>query len=225
MKFIAYKRVFTLGFWVFLYLMLLTGCTALPTPPQRPVVYDFGPALPRAPVAPSAAALAPVLLAAVEAAPAFDGPALLYRDAVSGVQQLRPYALARWSASPAQLVRARLRARLGEERAVLGPGEGAAPMALRVQVEEFSQVFDAAPAAGAAAPSRAVVRLRATLSDTRGPRAALLAQRVFELQRPAPSADAAGGVQALTAATDAALDAVAAWVREQAVAIQPKSGS
>jgi cholesterol transport system auxiliary component len=161
-----------------------------------------------------------VLLAAVEAAPAFDGPALLYRDAAAGVQQLRPYALARWSASPAQLVRARLRARLGEERAVLGPGEGAAPMALRVQVEEFSQVFDTAAAAGAAVPSRAVVRLRATLSDTRGPRPALLAQRVFELQRPAPSADAAGGVQALTAATDAALGEVAAWLREEAAIIQ-----
>lgn len=223
MKFIAGKHRFTLGFGVFLCLgLLLAGCTALPAPPQRPVVYDFGPALPRSPVAPPAAALAPVLLASVEATPAFDGPALLYRDAASGVQQLRPYALARWSASPAQLVRARLRARLGEERPVLGPGEGTAPLALRVQVEEFSQVFDAAPPAGAAAPSRAVVRLRATLSDTRGPRPALLAQRVFELQRPAPSADATGGVQALTAATDAALDEVAAWVRDQAATIQKK---
>ncbi|GAB4208835.1 MAG: ABC-type transport auxiliary lipoprotein family protein [Tibeticola sp.] len=220
MKFIANTDRFTLGFGVFLCMGLLAGCTALPAPPQRPVVYDFGPSLPRAAVAPPAVALAPVLLAAVEAAPAFDGPALLYRDAASGVQQLRPYGLARWGASPAQLVRARLRARLGEERPVLGSGEGAAPMALRVQVEEFSQVFDAPPAAGGAASSRAVVRLRATLSDTRGPRAALLAQRVFELQRLAPSADAAGGVQALTEATDAALDELAAWLREQAFAIQ-----
>ena len=215
MKVIANKHRFTLGFGVFLCLgLLLTGCTALPAPPQRPVVYDFGPALPRGPLAPSTAALAPVLLAAVEATPAFDGPALLYRDAAAGVQQLRPYALARWGASPAQLIRARLRARLGEERAVLSPGEGAAPMALRVQVEEFSQVFDAAPAHGAAAPSRAVVRLRATLSDTTGPRPKLLAQRLFEAERPAPSADAAGGVQALTAATDAALDSLAQWLRE-----------
>jgi cholesterol transport system auxiliary component len=34
------------------------------------------------------------------------------------------------------------------------------------------------------------------------------------VQRPAPSADAPGGVRALTAATDAAIDEIATWLQQ-----------
>jgi cholesterol transport system auxiliary component len=42
----------------------------------------------------------------------------------------------------------------------------------------------------------------------------LLAQRLFALQRPAPSADAAGGVRALTAAADAAVQELGQWLQQ-----------
>jgi len=58
------------------------------------------------------------------------------------------------------------------------------------------------------------VRLRATLVDAGGGRDRLAAQQRFTVQRPAPTADAAGGVRALTAATDAAAQDVAAWIQQ-----------
>jgi cholesterol transport system auxiliary component len=60
-----------------------------------------------------------------------------------------------------------------------------------------------------------VLRLRCTLleSGTNGERA--VAQRSFHVQRPAPSADAAGGVRALTAATDAAAADIARWLQQR----------
>jgi cholesterol transport system auxiliary component len=42
----------------------------------------------------------------------------------------------------------------------------------------------------------------------------LIGQRSVIVQRPAPTADAAGGVRALTLATDAALDELDAWVQQ-----------
>jgi cholesterol transport system auxiliary component len=41
----------------------------------------------------------------------------------------------------------------------------------------------------------------------------LLAQRTFVVRKPAPTADAPGGVRALTAATDAAAEEIAQWMQ------------
>jgi len=193
---------------------LLGGCGALPDRPVRPAVYDFGPGLSAkggaAPVAGATApaVLPPLALADVDAPAAVDGTAVLFRLAYADVQQLRPYAQARWSMPPAQLVRQRLREQLSQQRVVLNPGEGTAPFTLRLELEEFTQVFET--------PERAIglVRLRATLVETATGRDRLVAQRRFVTQRPAPSADAAGGVRALTAATDAAIDDIALWLQQ-----------
>ena len=75
-----------------------------------------------------------------------------------------------------------------------------------MQLEEFSQIFSAPT------QSAGVVRLRVTLVDNRAEGERLLAQRVVLASRPAPTADAPGGVQALAAATDAAADEIAAWL-------------
>jgi cholesterol transport system auxiliary component len=60
-----------------------------------------------------------------------------------------------------------------------------------------------------------LVRLRATLirGTTGGDR--VLGQRTFTVRRPAPSADAPGGVKALAAATDAAVADIVQWVDQQ----------
>jgi len=168
----------------------------------------------------SANRLAPLILDQVQASSALDSNALLYRLAYVDAQQLRPYAHARWSMSPPQLVRQRLREQLGQARALLEPGavfspaKGAAPDAatgvtpptLRLELEEFSQLFES--------PNRSVglLRLRATLTQASPTGDALLAQRSIVVQRPAPSADAAGGVQALRLATDAAAQELAQWL-------------
>ena len=95
----------------------LTGCGVLQAP-VRPVVYDFGPGavVPAKPalLAHLAAPLPALVLAEVEATAALDTTAVLYRLAYSDAQQLRPYAQARWSMPPVQLLRQRLRENLGQ---------------------------------------------------------------------------------------------------------------
>ena len=198
---------------------VLGGC-AIADKPVRAAVYDFGPGALSTRAADSAVpTLAPLSLAEVEANPALDSTAVVYRLAYSDVQQLHPYSQARWSMPPAQLLRQRLRAHLELQRAVLSPGEGvvlgstaigteAAVRLLRVELEEFSQVFDSAT------QSHGLLRLRATVVRPTPAGEKLLAQRLFTLQHPAPSADAAGGVRALTAAVDAAAQELGQWLRQ-----------
>jgi len=208
---IANNDLPTLGWAGFcLSIVLLAGCGALPEKPVRPAVYDFGPGLVVKP-APSEN-LPPLLLADIDAPAAVDGTAVLFRLAYADVQQLRPYAQARWSMPPAQLVRQRMRETLGQQRAVLPQADGVAPRAaaltLRVALEEFSQLFEAADR------STGLVRVRATLSQGGAGRDQLVAQRSFVVQRDSTSADAAGGVRALTAATDAVIADIDQWVRQ-----------
>jgi len=81
----------------------LVGCSAVPDKPTRANLYDFGPVT--TPPETKAPSLPPLVLADVEAAGALDGTAMLYRLGYAEANELRPYAQARWSASPAQLVR------------------------------------------------------------------------------------------------------------------------
>ena len=185
------------------------GCASLPAAPVRPAVYDFGPGPLNAP-ATNNPALPALALQEFRAPPALDNPAVLYRLAYADVRQLRPYANARWSMPPAQLVRQRLRETLAASRAVLDAGEGSAPFMLRVELQEFSQLFEGEQA------SSGLVRLNATLFESKGGADRLVAQRTFVVQRPAPSADAAGGVRALITATDAVVAEIGAWLRQHA---------
>ncbi len=191
--------------------LLLAGC-AFVDKPVRAVVYDFGPGAAATTLAPSTVPAPVVLLPEIEAGTALDNTAVLYRLAYADAQQLQPYAQARWSMTPAQLLGQRLRARLSQQATVLTPGDstvglgGASTLVLQVELEEFSQVFDAP------ASSAGLLRVRATaLRSTRGGDL-LLGQRSFQLQRPAPSADARGGVRALTLASDAAVEDIAQWL-------------
>ena len=190
--------------------MAVGGCAVptLPGAPVRPVIYDFGPGALTPPAPSGATPAAPLIVAAVEASPALDSTAILYRLAYTDAQQLRPYAQARWSMPPADLVRQRLREILGQHRTLLNPGKNSAPpRTLRLELEEFSQLFET--------PERSVglLRLRATLVQARPDGEQWLAQRSFIVQRPAASANAPGGVQALTAATDAAAQELEAWLQ------------
>ena len=201
-----------------LALLLLGACSTLPERPQRPLTYDFGPAGPAAAPASPQPALAPLVLADGQSAAALEGTtAVLYRLAYADAQQLLPYAQARWSAPPAQLVRQRLHETLGQRRSVLLASDGSTrvrsqgqpPAVLRLQLEEFSQIFDSPGS------SAGVLRLRATLlqPDPEGER--LIDQHRVQLQRPAPSPDAAGGVRALAQASDAAAQEIAAWLEQR----------
>lgn len=189
----------------------LSACGTAPT--QRTAVYDFGPGATQPVPSSRMAPLPPLLLAEVETSAAIEGSAVQYRLAYADAQQLRPYAQARWAMAPAQLLRQRLRALLGQRRAVLSPADAVTPgtLALRLELEEFSHFF-ATPAS-----SSALVRVRATASRTGAPPKPL-AQTSFVVQQPATSADAAGGVQALALASDTVVAQLDQWLQQVAAA-------
>jgi cholesterol transport system auxiliary component len=189
----------------------LTACSSL-KPQARATVYDFGPG-PVASVPTTRMAPLPTLvLAEVDASAALDSSAVLYRLAYSDAQQPRPYAQTRWSMAPAQLLRQRLREHISQRRAVLNAAQGVVTgkpaMILHLELDEFSQLFETAER------SSGLVRVRATLGQGGQGAERLLAQRSFVVQRPATSADAAGGVRALTEATDAVIGEIAQWVQQ-----------
>lgn len=198
------NRIWAGSLFSLIFLLTLAGC-ALTEKRVRADVYDFGPGpLVAAPAA--AESLPPLVLGDVETSQALDGLNVLYRLNYADAQQLRPYAYARWSAPPAQLVRQRLREVLSQGRTVLNAGESTVPLVLRIELEEFNQQF-ASPA-----QSSGVIRLHATLTRITPAGELPVAQRSVVVQRPASSADAPGGVKALTAATDAAAQEIAQWL-------------
>ena len=242
------KRPFLAFFAALAVFGALGGCSALPDKPARAALYDFGLAMPSA-VAPVASVTATSAIASANKPPlaiedistpggALDNMSVLYRLGYADVQQLRPYALARWSMPPAQLLRQRLKERIGQSRPVFNAGEGVAiersgrvvtasagsttavaanPLLLRVELEEFSQLFDTPTS------STGVMRLRATLVAITPGGEKLLGQRLFAVQQPAPTLDAAGGVRALTTASDAAIEALVLWLDAAQQQLQPPS--
>lgn len=196
---------------------LVAACGAIPDKPVRPTLYDFGPGVEAAAAPAGAPTQPPLMLAEVDATGSFDGTPILYRLGYADVHQLRPYAFARWSAPPAQLVRQRLREQLGRDRLVLDTEEaaalarsgGAKPRVLRVELEEFTHYFESQT------QSMGLVRLRCTLLDNTPSGEKLVGQRTITARQPAPTADASGGVRALAGATDAAARELARWLQQQ----------
>lgn len=200
--------------------LALAGCSGLPDKPTRATMYDFGPGpLATLPTTRQAPLPAIALDDIATSGGALDNMAVLYRLGYADAQQLRPYSQARWSMPPAQLVRQRVREQLGQRRAVFNAGASVAlnrsqnavlPLLLRMDLEEFSQLFTAPET------SVGLIRLRATLVEVTPAGDKLIGQRNVIVQRPAPSSDAPGGVQALTAATDAAIEEIDQWLQQAA---------
>ena len=160
---------------------LLAGCTGLPKVAPAYAVHDFGGPDPVAARSPGV----PLRGLEVVAAPWLASTAMQYRLAYVQPTRRQAYVESRWAAQPAQLVE------LALKRAVRTGGEAGTSGAcrLRVELDEFAQVFDEAAA------SRGVVEARAFLLAPRSDQ--IVASRGFSLARPAPSADALGGVAAL----------------------------
>lgn len=182
--------------------LLASACTYPLVGKGEMVAYDFGPATP---ARKGEQRLAKQLLVYGVVAPAWMNSASIhYRLAFRDASRPQAYAGSRWVMAPAELLGARLRQSLADAGAgVIVPGDGLrAPAALRVELDEFSQVFDAQDR------SRAVVRLRASLVGTR----ALIAQKSFSAQKAAASPNAEGGVHALATASDEVIGQLRDWV-------------
>jgi cholesterol transport system auxiliary component len=192
----------------------LAACAAIRNP--APVaIYDFG-------LQPFPAQLSPddtggskhlrtSLLVAETIAPAWlDSPSIHYRLAYDDPTRFFAYRSSRWASTPAKLLTQRVRTRIAaiNERGVMNPGEGTrTDYILRLDLEEFAQIFDT--------PSRssAIVQLRASLVD-RTTRYAI-SQRSFGVELPAPTANAAGAVKALTEASDQLIESLIGWLEQE----------
>ncbi len=212
MKLIAACAHSTRARALFICMTLALGACSPLQPHPRALVYDFGPGPITASASNRMAPLPALVLAEVDANAALDSTAVLYRLAYSDAQQLRPYAQARWSMAPALLLRQRLREQLGQRRPVLNAAQGMvappAALSLHLELDEFSQLFESAER------SSGLVRLRATVGQAASGMERLVAQRSFVVQRPASTADAAGGVRALTSAADAVIEEIALWLEQ-----------
>lgn len=210
-------------------LAALAGCSTVLDQPDRPTLFDLGPVNGAASADSGAGAGAastragaapPLVLPDIRAAGPLEGTAMLYRLGYADTNELLPYAESRWSAPAPDLVRERLAAQLARDRVVLSPGQMTAlapsgeraPQVLRIELQEFAQHFEAP------AQSRGQVQLMATLLQSGPGGDRLLAQRSFDVSRPAPSPDARGGVRALSAAVDEAGAQIRRWLQEAGAA-------
>jgi cholesterol transport system auxiliary component len=190
---------------VALVALLFTACSLGPAVKDTPAIYDLG--APRTYTVNLPRIHAGVLLHNVAAPAWLDTPGIIYRLNYENAARQQTYATSRWASAPALLLAQRLRGRLAaaSDASVIGVADGArADYSLRVELEEFSQVFDAADV------SRVVVMARASIVNMQ--RRSVEAQKSFIVERPAVSPNAEGGVKALTVAADDLVEAIVAWV-------------
>lgn len=181
----------------------MIGCAGAPA--VNVTAYDFGPNPTPAGVRTRLPGV--VTVERVRAPSWFDGSDITYRLAYQDPTRPQVYSQSRWIASPEELLTQRLRQKLDTviEGGVTSSDEGvASDYLLRVELDEFSQVFDTPDT------SHVVVRIRASLIDVKHGR--LLAQDDFNAERPAPTPNAAGAVRGLQEASDAVLDNLANWL-------------
>jgi len=187
-------------------LLMLNGCSILPKDDASIVTYDFG--LPRQNAPDQTTRIADRLEVSPVTAPSWlDSPAILYRLAYHNAARLDSYADSRWAAPPAALITLRLRQALptaSDTPKVNPTPQNDPPNRLRVDLEEFSQVFDA--------PQSSRVLLRAHVSLTQKNEQTPLRERTFSLERQAQTPDAAGAASALSLASDEFIDAVLNWL-------------
>jgi|APIni6443716594_1056825.scaffolds.fasta_scaffold45964_2 ABC-type uncharacterized transport system auxiliary subunit len=131
----------------------------------------------------------------------FDSLGIGYRLAYAEPARLREYTRARWAGPVAQLVQQRLMQRLD----LVPAGQSRSRCVLRVDIDEFSQVF-ATPAV-----SNALLQARVQLLDRSRARLAGFDARI---EKPAVAADSRGGVAALTAAVDQLAADLLRWENE-----------
>jgi len=176
--------------------LALAGCLSGPRSSQDIARYDFGPQ----PMPSADWGRVPVRHVEVKAPSWLDTPALQYRLLFADVAQRYSYGSSRWSAPPAELVEASLRRQIlsRQDPAVKGG------CSLRVALDEMVHAFSGPQR------SEGVVDLQASLAAPGGNR--VLARKRFTAATPAPTADARGGVEAMSRATTHAIDDMRQWL-------------
>jgi cholesterol transport system auxiliary component len=181
---------------------MLAGCAGT-SAARTDIRYDLGPV----PQVAASAALPAVKVLDVTAPVTLASDKLIYRLNYADAQQTASYASSHWTMQPAGLLTQRLRNALSQRGTVLTGMDGVNAPVLKVELEEFEQVFDSQ------AESHGAIAARATVTHS----GKVLAQRTFVVRAPASSPDAAGGAQALAAASDDLIAQISTWLGTQAL--------
>lgn len=181
---------------------LLVSACALGTHSLEPQqVFDFGPPQVALEGVPSAKT---VVVPAVDTSSRLESSGVAYRLGYAQTNEPKVYANSKWAMPPAELLTRRIRSDLALRMNVIASGTALTDSVLRVELDEFSQIFDSSER------SRGVVQFRATLLRN----GKVLGQRSFVADEAAPTPDAQGGVAALSASTGKAVQALGAWVAQ-----------
>lgn len=139
----------------------------------------------------------------------FDSMGIEYRLAYADIARLREYSRARWAGPPAQLIQQRLVQQLG----FVAPGQSRAGCVLRIDITEFSQVFES--------PDHSHALLQARLQWLDRTRSSI-AVRELSLRSDSPSSDARGAVTALSDSIEQLTVTIRQWESELDLAGQLK---
>ena len=175
---------------------LLSACAGIArnTPPVT--VYDFG-----LPAARLVADGAWSRLALEVKSPAwFESLNVDYRLTYDDPLKQREYVGSRWAEAPGVLLTQRLRQQIG---VVTASGSTATDCLLRVELQEFSQIFDTPQ------QSRALLQGHVSLIDRNRQ---VIAERPIVIEKPVATADANGGVKALVTASTELGQQLADWL-------------
>ena len=172
--------------------LMLGACSGIGLRPAPMALYDLG-------VTPSQSlptGLAPAQVR-LSAAPWLSATAMHYRLSWLDPSRRRAYAESRWVSAPADMLG------LALDRG-LAVGAGGLHCRVRVELDEFVQVFDSST------QSHVQLIVRVTLLPARS--AAALARTEFRITETAPSADAAGGVSAHRSAAGRLVEELSTWL-------------
>ncbi len=184
-------------------IVLLNGCAIGPPARDAVISYDLGPQIVPVPTGPASRL---TLMVPEASAPAWlDSTGIVYRLTYADSARPQVYAQSRWVDSPSALVTQRMRSRFAAVGPVVSGRDGArADYAVQVEIEDFSQIFDAADS------SKVSIRLRVSLINLTS--RALHAQRTFSVSE-SSAPDAKGAVRSFAQATDGIVDAILEWAK------------
>ncbi len=185
-------------------LVLLAACVGPQGKPQDSATYLLSAAAPIK--AGTAKSPHTILVAPMRAHPGFDTPRMAY---VREPNRIDYYAYNRWVEAPARMLTPLLTQALEANQSfaavVQAPGSVHAQLRLDTELVSLTQDFSVKP-------SRMRLVLRAQLVDTQTQ--TIRGSRSFEVQAPAGSEDARGGVDAVNRALPEMLGRLAEWVAE-----------
>ena len=176
-------------------ILLLNGCFSSTARQAETSYYDLGAIV----VANSAQPL-PLRGVDVHAPSWLSTAAIQYRLVYGDVSRRLSYAESRWVAPPAELLEAALRRKI----AAAETDAASAGCRLRIDVDEFVQIFDSQSS------SRSVIEARVSLLAPKSEQ--LLARRNFALSQVTATPDARGGVAAFSGLTAGISRDVDVWL-------------